>query len=78
MNVKSLSCYIINLCEFQRFIIADPVSLTADGIKENSTPIAPQRQSSVGHCRDDTFALSSGSGKGSPVICGMNNNQHSK
>merc|ERR1712004_690789 len=69
---------------FFRFIIADPVSLTAADRSEPSMEfpmgqaqgLSTTRQSSVGHCRDDTFVLSSGSGKGSPVICGMNNDQH--
>ena len=33
--------------------------------------------SSLGDCVDDTFSVS-GTGKGSPVICGVNTGHHSK
>ena len=70
-------CCIRNLFEFQRFIIADPFGLTQTKIS-NADGLATTLENSIGHCRDDTFVLSSGSGKGSPVICGINNDQHSK
>ena len=34
--------------------------------------------SALGDCVDDTFSVTSSAGRGSPVICGYNTDQHSK
>ena len=57
-------------------MIGDPVMLPfAQGLgdADDTTTLG----SSLGDCVDDTFSVS-GTGKGSPVICGVNTGHHSK
>ena len=76
MSKKSPSRIKSSINIFQRFVIGGPFSLDATqstGTATNTGNI----QNAVGQCVDDTFVLTS-TGRGSPVICGVNTGQHSK
>ena len=61
--------------DFQRFQIAGPqTGLTRD----SASTIATGDGGAIGDCIEDAFSISSPSGAGSPVICGINNGYHSK
>ena len=65
---------------FQTFEIGGPFTLTDSGTAGADTGAATgtaQFVDAVGHCRDDTFVVSS-TARGSPIICGQNTGQHSK
>ena len=74
---KTLKCKIFSFFLYvQKFTIAQPVSHTDQtGAAANTLNTG----SSVGDCAIDTFVVTSGGGgNSSPVICGINSNQHSE
>lgn len=71
-----------NICQlrldFDRFQISGPSTITVSviGILNGQASNAGTANSEVGQCNTDRFQVSSGSGIGPPVICGMNTGQH--
>jgi len=60
--------------DLRTFTIGGPIALTNTAGDAGAGTAAASRNS-VGTCADDTFVVSS-TGKGSPVICGINTGQH--
>lgn len=67
--------------DFQTFNIASPfVGTASEGTSKAGVPVigGGVNYASTGQCRDDFFSVTSAGNPTPPIICGNNNNQHSK
>ena len=67
--------------DFTTFVISDPSNsvVTAFSV-QNGNPASAMflEQTNAGTCDTDSFAVTSPGGAGTPTICGVNTDEHSK
>jgi len=61
--------------DFTSFTLAGPIT-DQGSVVEDDTDVPNPASVATGTCATDTFQITSPSGRGSPVICGVNDNQH--
>ena len=67
--------------DFTTFVISDPSTSVATAFSiQNGNPVTATvlDQTSAGVCDTDSFAVTSPGGAGTPTICGVNTDEHSK
>jgi hypothetical protein len=67
--------------DFTNFVLSDPSNsiLTAFSVQNGNPSVIPLlQQTNGGVCDTDSFAVTSPGGAGTPTICGVNTDEHSK